>query len=432
MIIFINTILSLALPLIPEYTLIILKCQFVLYLCMIVVDIYKTKQFNLMHTWIAAFLFIIWSDMILTAAEDFNQVYTIPIFFYLIANCLVLWGYKLSRGTKSSDTSIHNIIHPRYFLFFIIVGVLIFIVFYYSKVQTTLTYGRILNDAKGSTTLTGSIVSALGLILPACIAYYFKYISKGGWVYSILLSMPIFILQALIATRFKLLFQIIPFLIVTGFLKVKNNTSKSLIIMAIAMLIIGAYSSYTKEYRNYAANESIIKEQIYASDTQDDIFLTIAQEMSPEGIIRMAYLANDYFEDNNLSYGRESLTIFYFWIPRAWWPDKPTQLDYWLIREYETTSDAHSTSSGFLGELRADFGWFSLFFAIIIGIALKKCDTYIQRIFMLNRHPIQIVFASMLYPYFFFFVRSPLTASINLIFCYIIYIIIKKTMCKPI
>ena len=430
LLLFISTILTFAIPYFQEYTVTILKWELILYILMVLVDMRQTKQFNLFHTWIASFIFIIWSDMILIAADDPAHVYTIPIFFYLIANNLALWGYKLSSNNKMMTREEYLVTHPRYMFALILIGIVSFLYIFYDNIILTLGSGRILNDAKGGTTLTGSIASALGLILPALITYYFRYVKKKSWIYSILLSLPILVFQAIIATRFKLLFQIIPLFIMLGVIKVKDNTIKSLMVLTGAVIAIGVYSSYTKENRNYAINEQRSHEQRYTADTKDDIFLSFAEEMSPEGIIHMAHLANDYFEKNSLSYGRESLTIFYFWIPRSWWPEKPTQLDYWLIRKYENMPDAHSTSSGFLGELRADFGWISIIFALFIGIVLRRCDQYIQSIFSNQSHSLQMVFAAMLYPYFFFFVRSPLTASFSLIFCYFIYWIIRKTMCK--
>lgn len=429
LLIFISTILALAIPFFQEYTLFILKLELVLYVLMVLVNMYKTKQFNLFHTWIASFIFIIWSDMILTAADDPSHIYTIPIIFYLIANNLVLCGYILYSNKPIAAGRIYQVAHPRYMLTLILVGIAVFCYMYYENILTTLAFGRILNGAKGGTTLTGSIVSALGLILPALIAFYFRYVAKKSWIYSIIISLPVLIFQAILATRFKLLFQIIPLFIMLGMIKVKDNTIKSITILIGAVILIGIYSSYTKENRNYANNERRYQEQLYTANTTNDAFLSLAEEMSPEGIIKMAYLANDYFKDHSLSYGRESLTIFYFWIPRSWWPEKPTQLDYWLIRKYENVSDAHSTSSGFVGELRADFGWVALLFAFLIGIVLKRCDQYIQNTFS-QPQSLQMVFAAMLYPYFFFFVRSPLTTSFSLIFCYLIYWGTRQTMCK--
>lgn len=433
MITFLILISTLIIPIIyitPEYTVDILKCEFVIYLLVVILDIYTTKQFNLLHTWIAAFIYIIWSDMILTAANDFTHIYTIPIFFYLLANNLVLIGYRLYQPKVQYTSDNYIVIHPRYLALFLIIGGLTFLIATYDEALYTMAFGRILNNAKGGTTLTGSIISAIGLILPALLAYYFKYVANKHWLYAIVYSLPIIVIQAILATRFKMLFQITPLLIILELIKTRSNTIKSLILFSTIIIFIGIYSSHTKEVRNYAANETIYNSTTYTQDSKDDIFISLADKMSPEGIIEMAHIANDYFSTHSLSYGRESLTIFYFWIPRAWWPNKPTQLDYWLIRKYENVSDAHSTSSGFLGELRADFGWISLFFAILIGFLLKRCNSYIQQVFLENNGTFQKVFAALLYPYFFFFVRSPLTATITLIFCYVIYYILKRTICK--
>lgn len=419
----------------PEYTLFILKCQLILYASVVGIDMYRTKQFNLLHGWIASFIFIIWSDMILTTASDYGYVYTTAIFFYLIANNLVISGYTLYKRKKIGNLHNYNkyiVTHPRYLLIFILISILTYMYLKYDTITTTLNSGRILDDAKGGGSLVGVISSALGLILPSLIAYYFKYVTKRSWIYSLMLAFPIIIFQAIISTRFLLLFQVLSMLVVIGFVKIKSNNKYSILILMISAILLGSFSSYIKENRNYSINERLIDSQVYLTDLQDDIFLKFADEMSPEGIIHMTHLANDYFKDHSLSYGKESLTILYFWVPRSWWPDKPTMLDHWLIREYENVSDAYSSASGFMGELRADFGLLSLFFAFLIGIIMKQCNEYIQYIFNIKNGTIQMVIASILYPYFFFFVRSPLTASFNLIFCYLIYYIIKLTMCKKI
>ena len=156
-----------------------------------------------------------------------------------------------------------------------------------------------------------------------------------------------------------------------------------------------------------------------------DFYQTCAYNMSPEGIIYMAKKADEYFANNPLLYGRETAFLLYFWVPRSIWPDKPTQLGSWLIRKTENVSDEHSTSSGFMGELRADFGWFSLIFALFIGLLLNLCDQFIYS-FKNNENNIDYIIAAVLYCYFFFFVRSPITASMVLIGEFITFYIIKR------
>lgn len=420
-----STILAIAIPLLPEFTYPILKCEMVVYIAIIVLDIIKTREFNLFHTWISAFIFIILSDMILCAVDDYMMEYTIPIFFYLVGNNIVLLSYRCTNTKASSPAFDYHIKHPRYLLVFIICGLALYIYTYKDMVIETLAFGRILKDSMGNTSLMLLVVSGLGTLLPSIIAYYFKYINRKSAIYSILLSLPIFLIQFIIATRFKLLFQVLPFIIILGLVRIHNVNFRSMLSLSLIGIVLITSSTYLVENRNKYATSNEYEKVKYRDAHSDDIFYTAADNMSSEGVIDMALLANDYFSKNELSYGRESSTILYFWIPRQWWPDKPTQLDHWLIRKYKNVDDAFSSASGFLGELRADFGWFALLFASLIGFALKRCDGYIQSFMYRSTPAFGIIFASLLYPYFFFFVRSPITASISLIMSFIIFIAIR-------
>ena len=418
--------LAAVIPIYPELTYSIVKCEFVLYAAIVIIDIIKSRQFNLFHTWISAFVFIILSDMILCTASDPTNTYTIPSLFYLLGNNIVLFGYLFTTANDSRKPHYYTVKHPKYLLLFIILSIVLFIYFNTDQVVQTLAFGRILKDSTGSTTLLYTIVSALGSLLPAIIAYYFRYTAHRSVIYSLLCALPIFVIQFILATRFKILFQVLPFMIIIGMIRINWVTLRSMTTMIIAATLFGIASSYLVENRNMERGSTIYGESDYQEQHNDDVIYNMAQNMSPEGIMHMTAMANDYFKDHELSYGRECATMLYFWVPRSIWEEKPTQLDHWLIRKYENVSDAFSSASGFLGELRADFGWFALLFAFVIGIALKKSDVYIQRIISDNTPSFGIVFATILYPYFFFFVRSPLTASIHLIFTYLLYLIIRK------
>ena len=151
----------------------------------------------------------------------------------------------------------------------------------------------------------------------------------------------------------------------------------------------------------------------------------LAAELSPEGIIQVAKYADDYFKNHDLRYGLESTNIFYRWIPRKLWPNKPTTLDHWLIRYYEDVPDTHSTSSGFIGIFRADFGWFALIFAFFIGLIVAKINAYMEGVCAINTQSIEIVMAAAMIPLTFFIVRSPITSTYTLLFEYFIYLIIR-------
>ena len=432
-IIILISLISTVIPLYPELTLSILKVNLVLYIILIFVDIATTKRITLFSTWIVSYIYIIWSDMVLTSYNYDNVIYSIPIFFYLIGNSCVLLGYTMNKKkTKKFSYTKQVVQHPNYLLLFIFLSVVVFLYLQLDTIKATMAHGRVLNSVKGSGNLLYSLVGGIGLVIPATIAYYFKFIKKKSIIYSIILVAPIFIFQFILSTRFKLLFQLLPFLFVSGVIKIKQLNIKSILVLCVCAILFSATSSFMKENRTAGYGNISQNDYIYTNDVSSDKFVELAKGMSPEGIINMAHLANRYFEVNDLKYGKEVSFLLYFWVPRSIWKNKPTPIDNWLIRKYEIVSDEHSSASGFLGELRADFGWFALIFAFGIGYIIMLCDNYIYNIMQHTPPPFQVTIATMLYPYFFFFVRSPITSTINLFFALLIYFIIVTFFCKKI
>lgn len=431
--IILSILLALIIPIYPEYTSSILKVELLIYVLIVIKDILATRQFTLLHTWVCAFIFIIWSDMLLCAMNDnTHNYYTYPILFYLLSNNLVLLAYY-SYKTRQPAKNIHKHTYTEHniaLFFTIIFCEILYLYFHYDTVVETLIFGRVLNETLGSGSIIAILIPALGMVLPAIIAYYFRYIKRTNVLIPILIVLPIFIYQFIIATRFQLLFQIIPFCVILDVIKIRNVNLKAAIVLVAFAITLSTFSTHTKENRNFAKNEKEYVETEYGSDQPSDTFEAVAMELSPEGIINMIRLSDDYYETHNLEYGKESAYMLYFWVPRNIWTDKPTPIDHWLIRKYETVSDEYSVSSGFQGFLKADFGWFALIFALGWGIILKRCDTYIGNTLSSGNPSFNYVIAAILYPYFFFAVRSPQTATQQLIFIFLIYLLFKKIFFK--
>ena len=182
-------------------------------------------------------------------------------------------------------------------------------------------------------------------------------------------------------------------------------------------------STFVKNNRTLGlaqANESIFSAENESSSER--LPVRLASHMSPEGVVRMARMADRYFSDHSLRWGQETGFLLYFWFPRSLWRDKPTQLDYWLIREYiPTLPDTYSSASGFIGELRADFGWGCLLFVFLFGLPLKRVDDFCVSVFSEGNASFDMVLASILYPWIFFFVRSPVTSTMSLLWEILIY-----------
>ena len=102
-------------------------------------------------------------------------------------------------------------------------------------------------------------------------------------------------------------------------------------------------------------------------------------------------------------------------------------LGYWFIRKYRTGfGDGHSASFGFTGDLFADFGYFSLFFIFIIGRLIKFAEKFSEK--SLSSKNYNVIIGSMLFPYVFFFVRSPITASMTFFGILFFFYIFKRVI----
>lgn len=405
---------------IPNAAKIIVDIQLVLYLIVLWLNYRRNKAFNLYQIWIVSYIFIVWSEMEILSVNAFSSSLEIPFARYTLANFAFLFGYHFYKKDGLYHEKTNNIQKTNFLL------PLLLIVLYVYYVGSNFLYARnvFLNgrsygsgSALANGSLLNSLTSSLGLMLPALIGYYYTTIKhKRIWI-SLFFSLPIFVVLLLTTSRFKFLFSIVPFLIVTGVIGLKRTSFKKnflLLLIAVAILVV---TGYIKENRNVAFFEFEAKDLFgYQSNTGQEFFEKVAYEMSPEGVVKMASVADDYFSTHDLHYGKETGFIFIFWIPRGWWPDKPTMLDNWLIREYEhNLADGYSTASGFIGELRADFGWFCLVFILVFGLFVHRLDNFTKHLVNHRPQSFQLVLVSILYPWIFFFVRSPLTATMTLL-----------------
>lgn len=410
----------------------VVHLHFYVYMAMLALDFKTHKCFRLFQMWIMGFVFVILAEMILLV-EDGNlpSSYIIPFAYLLSANAVLLGSYLLYKPKrmilKSAKYITDNQPYGTVILFMVIVYVLMNYTLAFKAFETGSRGGGGGIGSLGSGTFAGSLFGGLALLLPALIGHY--SLKRGGVITGLVLALPVFLLQMLGGTRYKLLFAVLPFFIITGIIKVKRSRSRNLIIAFVSLLLLAGAASFAKDIRNTGINDYLNQQQ-YAQhpDAKPSLLAKLAKNMSPEGCVYMTRMANDYFSNHDLHYGRESGFVFYFWIPRAIWKDKPTQLDYWLIRKYERVSENHSSASGFTGEIRADFGAFSYFILILWGFLLKYAESYVSCVYSVKEPIFNKVFAATLYPYVFFFVRSPLTASFSFIGECVIYLLMCRLM----
>lgn len=407
---------------IAEITLVILSI-------LIVIDYYNKKSISFYQTWLLSFIFIILSEAILT--PDNKQILKATQFL-IIANSFVIFGYffDVKYNFRASKNYADKIRINKIFPFFIYALVVFYVLYSLPNALASYKLGR---DAasqlfsKETNLILDSIFDALALILPSIIVFYHKEIKKRkSLITPFILSLPVFTVLFISGTRFPLLFSFGGFLLVS---QVKGNGRIALntkLIGLLALLIISAtiMARFRSDgLRNFKFMNSSVNNELRLSQK-------IASYMSPEGVIDMTALSMEYFKTNPHTYGKSIAFLTYFWIPRQLWPEKPTMLGHWLIREFRSGfGSGHSASFGFVGELYADFGYFSLFFIFLLGILLQKADIYRKEVLESSQGYSKIIIG-MMFSYVFFFVRSPITASINFIGIIIVFSIVRRIIFK--
>lgn len=392
------------------------------------------KEIRLIDVWNIAFLFIILSELFVS--ETIDNSYISPIRYLLLSNNVVNIGY-LTLGNKQSSFSKKSVhvtkkVRDHRVVSALMIGVmLLYSLLRIQDALHTFAVGRnvVISEGAGRGFFLDSILDAIGFILPAILCYYYIYIRNKSFWTPFILSLPIFIILFLGGTRFPLLFSLLGFFIVYQSKFIWRMSIKHYIFILVAIIGLGYIASLMKHFRSSTTKQTEFS--IFQSDKIQDLPTLLSTSiMSPEGVIDMTSLLFDYFQKNDYLYGSSSSFIFYFWIPRELWPDKPTMLGHWLIRGYRGgIAEGHSSSFGFTGDLYADFGLFSLMFVFLIGRLLKVAENFKNAAFKLGGY--NLIIGAMLFPYTFFFVRSPITATMTflgiLFFYYVFkYLIFRK------
>lgn len=392
-----------------------------------ILNIYLNKKIQLIDIWNGAFVFIIVSEIL--QIEFNNQNLTAAVYFLLTSNNVVnigyLHGYKRRLYIpieKKYEKSRNNKT---------IVFLLIFVVVFYTFIKLpealyTFRVGRnvVFSQNVGQGFILTPLFDSIAYVFPAIIAYYYIYVKQKKLFIPFILSSPIFLILFLSGTRFPLLFSFLGFIIVVQakyFIKIKF---KHFILIALLFfsLIYGAKLMAHFRSTDTKNEQFLLSNKSNKTDLPTFLASTI---MSNEGVVDMTSVMFDYFNHNPHLYGSSTSFILYFWIPREIWPDKPTMIGNWLVREYRGGfSDAHSASFGFTGDLYADFGLFSLVFIFFIGRLLRYADVFKEKAF--KEGGFNMIIAAMFFPYTFFFVRSPITATMTFIAIMFFFCIFKK------
>ena len=401
-----------------------------IYIGVIILHFMRTRRLNLFLTWIASFIFIILSEMMLivSSGEQLHE-YIRPFILFLLSNDILLLTYSFSRPARNTGPYSELRGNGSGILSLSIVLEVAYLIFMVPEAVASYLGGRQIGASMGTGTLIGTLIGSVGYLVPAAIFYCCKYVRHTNVLVPTLITLPVFLCMLALSTRFNFLFSVLPCFVIAIGVDFSGPLFRKLLPLFVMVLALGAISSYVRENRYASVSERGLTEHGQDESEDESSYASIAGRMSPEGCVEMARIANWYFDNHNLSYGKESAMMLYFWVPRSWWPNKPTMLDHWLIREYTDVGESHSTASGYIGELRADFGWLSLLFMVLFGFLLRKIDNFIEDVFSSGAKPYPIVLAALLFPYVFFFVRSPQTASFNFIFELVLYWLFLKIFC---
>lgn len=337
---------------------------------------------------------------------------------------------KFARQKQTLEPVIKNEITLRLaWLFFLILEIAI-VALFIPFIINGLTTGR-----------GGELAFDVGFFGYFLIAIQYVTISFWGYYYSrknqkmislikaIIVSAPILIIGIASGTRFYLCFMLICLLL--PWIRVLNLKKLVWIIAGVFAVIIVFSSMKATRYSGFeflSISQALGIEEKIDQNVKSHPMITIAKMGSSEGLVRNMAMIDLYTDTYGYTYGKSIGFLGIFWIPRVIWPDKPNQLDYWLIREYEDErgfGSRYSTASSFCGELFMDFGYFCVFFCFVLGMLLAKMDDYIER--NITRGDFfSVTLSGLCFGWSLFIVRSFLTSSYQLILgCAIAYLVSK-------
>lgn len=411
----------------------IANAHFYLFLGIAILDILSHKSFSLLTVWIAGVIFVILSDIII---YSYGPIYTWVDKFTLLANDAVLAGYimtkPLYKDYKKTQEEQHFV---RSTNLFIIVLVIVYSVYLYNLVpkaiQSFMIGGRNIeieeNNILLSTFLGGYHV------LPLIIAFYCIRIKHQSKWTAFILSLPIFFIEFCDGTRFRMLFTILPFLLVSGIIQLDKMDIKKTITLILVFVAIIYGSNYMLHTRRTGFGNYIELERddfVFNHPHSDNLSVKVCKKCSPEGTINMMNVLHNHLEKNEPTYGLSTGFVLYFWVPRSLWPNKPTMLNHWLPRKYMNVGEGHSTSTGFMGEPYADFGRLAFIFYYIMGILLRRGNNLLIKYDYGRANVYGSLYAGVLIPYVFFAVRSPVTGTCYTLMQWLMLYLFSKFLVK--
>lgn len=388
----------------------------------------KAKRVLLVSAFSFAFVYMILPEAVLSESDLFvkwGQSHVLVGWRVLVLSYIAVYcGYLVfEKKTPKNDcaqsclVSSPELLRRAKFSFF---GLTIFLLVLFSPM---IVYG--LTTGRGSTSLynpedgggllfsVGPLGYFLGSLCYAVCGFWGYYFSRQGHgaaplVKALGYSSPILLIGIASGTRFMLCFMF-SCVLLPWIYKLTLRKLKWFAIGGLCLTVLFSAMKYSRG-SGFDLSAGFQSEQTTGTAAE-----RLAQHGSTEGLIRNMAMIDHWTSTHSYTYGKSIGFLGIFWIPRAIWHDKPTQIDYWLIREYEGGfGGGHSTASSFCGEWFMDFGYFCVLVCFALGGAMARMDVFIFKNLVRGGF-VRTAFAGILLGWAFFMTRSFLTASYPLV-----------------
>jgi hypothetical protein len=252
--------------------------------------------------------------------------------------------------------------------------------------------------------IAGAIVASLRIVIPIAAVWIAR--RRRGLDRYLMLAVAAgsIALEMIYAVRFVLLFVSVGCFV--AWTAPGPLTRRAFVILAVIAVSLALASAVSKSSRTYGLGTADVGEVV--ENTSTDYFI-----MSEESVKSMTQ-AVVHAKRRGFTDGRTTFTLAFFWVPRAFWPEKPTLIGYWLPREFGRVDAGHSAAPGFTGSTYVDVGlWPSVVVWFFAGLLFGLFERVAARV-LASPEDTRLFLVAPLYGASFFAVRSPDTTAVML------------------
>lgn len=258
------------------------------------------------------------------------------------------------------------------------------------------------------TAIQSGLITSIGISLPGLIIFYLRYSLRFSPRIGLIAMVPVLLTLYLTGVRFLVLFSAAGAL--AAYLPVERGKKVPFGRLVSIGAIIYFFASTMAIFRTNGLDQ-------FTLSSVEDYYRDHGGMHSEGTVATLAKMAN-YSSNRELMLGRSSSTLLLFWIPREFWPNKPTFIDHWFIREYEgeqSFSQGFSTGSSFAADAFFDFGFHGgiLYCGVFFGFLLMSLERASLKVLSRKGSPLIVIIAP-LYGGLLFSVRSFNTTIIQM------------------